>query len=120
MTGAIVALAAGFGGLIPAAGDHLETRERWYLFGGLALYFVISGVAGVIGKARARWFLGWQLPCLLVSVAIATAGHPLPSWLLVILAAVVPTWFYTYNRLVRQRTRWDRRLDGVRSSDYGW
>ncbi|TDW13986.1 low temperature requirement protein A [Kribbella kalugense] len=101
VTGAIVALAAGLGGLIPEAGEHLQTKERWYVFGGLALYFAISGVAGVIGKVRLRWFLGWQIPCLLVSVLVAALGRPLSAWSLAIVAAVVPSWFYSYNRLVK-------------------
>ncbi|MFI5698288.1 low temperature requirement protein A [Kribbella sp. NPDC051586] len=101
VTGAIVAMAAGLGGLIPHAGEHLEAKERWYLFGGLALYFVISGVAGVIGKVRLRWFLGWQIPCLLVSVLVAALGHSLPAYALAVVAAAVPTWFYSYNRLVK-------------------
>jgi low temperature requirement protein LtrA len=102
VTAAIVAIAAGLGGLIPAASEQLEGKERWYLFGGLALYFVISGVAGVIGRVRLRWFLGWLLPCLVVSVLIAVLGHPLPAWALGVLAAVVPTWFHGYDTLAKR------------------
>ncbi|MEU4195574.1 low temperature requirement protein A [Kribbella sp. NPDC026611] len=101
VTGAIVAMAAGLGGLIPDAGEHLETKDRWYLFGGLALYFVISGVAGVIGRVRLRWFLGWQLPCLIASILLAVLADGLPAWTLAIAAAAVPSWFYSYNRLVK-------------------
>lgn len=101
VTGAIVSIAAGLGGLIPEAGEHLETKERWYLFGGLALYFAISGVAGVIGRVRLRWFLGWQAPCLIVSVLVGALGHSLPAWSLAVVATAVPTWFYGYNRLVK-------------------
>jgi low temperature requirement protein LtrA len=100
VTGEIVAMAAGLGELIPHAGEHLETKERGFLFGGLALYFVISGVAGVIGKVRLRWFLGWQIPCLLVSILVAVLGHSLPAYVLAVVAAAVPTWFYSYNRIV--------------------
>jgi low temperature requirement protein LtrA len=102
VTGAIVAMAAGLGGLIAESGEHPETKERWYLFGGLALYCAISGVAGVIGRVRLRWFIGWQLPCLLAAVLIAVLGHGLPGWALAALAAVVPTWLAGYTRLVKR------------------
>jgi low temperature requirement protein LtrA len=105
ITAAIVALATGFGALIPEAAEHLQTKDRWFLFGGLALYFVTSLLAGVAGRAPLKWFLGWLLPSLLVAVAAAVFGHPLPAWSLALLAWVILGWFSTYDRLVERARR---------------
>ncbi|TDU82170.1 low temperature requirement protein LtrA [Kribbella voronezhensis] len=99
VTAAMIAIAAGLGGLIMAAGEHLATMERGYLFGGLALYFVVSVLTGIAGRAPLKWFLGWALPSLLASVAVAVLGHPLPAWSLAVLAGVILLWFSTYNWL---------------------
>jgi low temperature requirement protein LtrA len=102
---AIVALATGFGALIPQAAEHLHTMDRRFLFGGLALYFATSLFAGMAGRAPLKWFLGWSLPCLLVAVAAAVFGHPLPAWSLAVLASVILGWFSTYDRLVERARR---------------
>lgn len=105
VTAAIVAIAAGFGSLIPEAGEHLHTKDRWFLFGGLALYLLTSLFAGFAGRAPLKWFLGWLLPSLLVSVAAAVFGHPLPAWALAVLVWVVLGWFSTYNSLAGRVSR---------------
>ena len=102
VTASIVVIAAGFGALIPEAVEHLHTKDRWFIFGGLALYFLTSILAGLAGRAPLKWFLGWALPCLVVSAALGVFGHPLPAWSLALLAYLVPAWFATYNRLVKK------------------
>jgi low temperature requirement protein LtrA len=99
VTAAMIAIAAGLGGLIMEAGEHLATVERSYLFGGLAVYFVVSLLSGIAGRAPLKWFLGWALPSLLASVAVAVFGHPLPAWSLALIACVILLWFSTYNSL---------------------
>lgn len=99
VTAAIVAIAAGLGSLVPLAANHLHTKDLWYLFGGLALYFLTSLLAGLAGKAPLKWYLGWLAPCLLAAVALAIFGHALPGWSLAVAAGLVLAWFSTYNRL---------------------
>ncbi|GAB3834555.1 hypothetical protein GCM10028799_68510 [Kribbella italica] len=103
VTASIVAIAAGFGGLIPAAGEHLHTKDRWFVFGGLALYVITSVVAALFGRAPLKWYLGWALPSLLVLAAVAVFGHPLPAWSLALIAYGVLAWFAAYNKLVDTR-----------------
>jgi low temperature requirement protein LtrA len=97
VTAAVVSMAAGLGALVPEAAEHLDTRERWYLFGGLTLYFAISVVTGLVGRAPLRWFLIWAVPCLLAAVAVALLGEPLPAWSLALVALLLPVWFYAYD-----------------------
>ncbi|GAB2608334.1 low temperature requirement protein A [Kribbella endophytica] len=104
VTASIVAIAAGFGGLIPAAAEHLHTKDRWFVFGGLALYVVTSVVAALFGRAPLRWYLGWAVPSLLVLAVAAVFGHPLPAWSLALIAYGVLVWFSAYNKLVDTRT----------------
>ncbi|MEV8377901.1 low temperature requirement protein A [Kribbella sp. NPDC056861] len=105
VTAAIVAIAAGFGSLIPEAAEHLHTKDRWFLFGGLALYLLTSLFAGLAGKAPLKWYLGWLLPSLLATVAVAIFGHALPGWALAVLVWGFLAWFSTYNSLVdRQKS----------------
>lgn len=104
VTAAIVAVASGLGALIPEAAEHLHARERWYLFGGLALYLLTSVFAGLAGRSPLRWYLGWVLPSALVAVLGGAFGHLVPGWVLAALAWVVLAWFASYNRLVKTRT----------------
>ncbi|MFF0270994.1 low temperature requirement protein A [Kribbella sp. NPDC004536] len=104
VTAGIVAVAAGLGALIPEAEGHLDTRDRWLIFGGLALYLVTSVIAGVAGRAPVRWYLGWALPSLLAAVLLGVLGHGLEAWLLGALSVVVLGWFALYNRLIHDRT----------------
>ena len=117
VTASIVAVAAGLGGLIPDAAEHLRGQERWYLFGGLALYLVTSFLAGLAGKAPLKWYLGWQLPSLAAAVLLAVLGHDLPAWLLAVLAVIVLAWFASYNLLVTtletRRPRFGLSVNGV-------
>ncbi|WP_328327021.1 low temperature requirement protein A [Kribbella sp. NBC_00382] len=110
VTASIVAIATGFGALIPDAAEHVHDKDRWYLFGGLALYFLTSLFAGLAGKAPLRWYLGWLLPSLLAAAAIAVFGHPLAGWALAVLAWVTLGWFSTYNSLPAARERLTRVL----------
>lgn len=100
VTASIVAIATGFGALIPAAAEHVHDKDRWYLFGGLALYFLTSFFAGIAGKAPLKWYFGWLAPCLLASVAVAVFGHPLLGWALGVLACACLGWLSSYNYLV--------------------
>ncbi|MGC4939661.1 low temperature requirement protein A [Kribbella sp. DT2] len=104
VTASIVTIAAGFGGLIPAAAEHLHTKDRWFVFGGLALYVITSVVAALFGKAPLKWYLGWALPSLMVLAAAGVFGHPLPAWSLALIAYAVLGWFSAYNRLADTRT----------------
>lgn len=101
VTAAVVSIAAGLGELVPGAAEHLATKERWYLFGGLALYFATSAVTGLAGRAPLRWFLGWAVPCLAAAVAVALLGDPLPGWSLALLALILPAWLYSYDAVSR-------------------
>ena len=101
VTASIVAIASGFGALIPDATEHLHTKDRWLVFGGLCLYLLTSIVAGLAGRAPLKWYLGWALPSLVVSALLAVFAHPFPAWSLAALACVVLVWFATYNRLVK-------------------
>ena len=55
--------------------------------------------------APLKWFLGWLLPSLLVSVAAAVFGYPVPAWALAVLVWVVLGWFSTYNSLAGRVSR---------------
>ena len=56
-------------------------------------------------RAPLKWFLGWLLPSLLVSVAAAVPGYPGPAWALAVLVWVVLRWFSTYNSLAGRVAR---------------
>jgi low temperature requirement protein LtrA len=101
VTAAIVAIAAGLGTLIPAADEHLHAKDRWYLFGGLALYLLASAFAGVAGRSPVKWFLGWVLPSALVAVLAGVFGHLVPAWVLALAGWGVLVWFASYTRLVK-------------------
>ncbi|MGZ0152140.1 low temperature requirement protein A [Kribbella sp. WER1] len=104
VTAAIVSVAAGLGALIPEADGHLLTRDRWLIFGGLALYLISSVGAGVAGRAPVRWFAGWAVPSLVAAVLLGVLGHGIAAWLLAALSVVVLGWFALYNWFGRERT----------------
>jgi low temperature requirement protein LtrA len=99
VTAAIVTIASGLGGLIPDAAEHLHAKDRWYIFGGLALYLLTSVFAGVAGRAQLRWFLGWVLPSTVVAVLAGVLGHLVPAWSLAVVAWIVLVWFASYDQL---------------------
>lgn len=99
VTAAIVAIASGLGGLIPDAAEHLHVVDRWYLFGGLALYLLTSVFAGLAGRAQLRWFVGWALPSTVVAVLAGVLGHLVPAWSLAVVAALVLAWFVSFDQL---------------------
>ena len=101
VTAAIVAIASGLGALIPEATEHLHARDRWYLFGGLALYLLISVFAGIAGRSPLKWYAGWVLPSVVVAALAGVFGHLVPAWSLAVLAWLVLAWFASYNRLVK-------------------
>jgi low temperature requirement protein LtrA len=119
VTISIVAIAAGFGALIPSAAEHVHDKDRWYLFGGLALYFLTSLFAGVAGRAPLRWYLGWLLPSFLGTVVVAILGHPLAGWALGVLALVCLAWFATYNYLYEHREELARLVGRLRRREPG-
>ncbi len=102
VTASIVAVAAGLGALIPDAAGHLHTKDRWYVFGGLALYLVTSAFAGIAGRAPRTWYACWVLPSLVAAVLIGLLGHGVSAWLLAVLAVIVLGWFASYSLLVRR------------------
>ncbi|WP_427890416.1 low temperature requirement protein A [Kribbella sp. GL6] len=104
VTAAIVSVAAGLGALIPEAEGHLLTRDRWLIFGGLALYLVSSVGAGVAGRAPLRWYAGWAVPSLVAAVLLGVLGQGLQAWLLASLSVVVLGWFALYNWFAKGRT----------------
>jgi low temperature requirement protein LtrA len=104
VTAAIVVVASGLGGLIPEAAEHLHARDRWYIFGGLALYLLTSVFAGLAGRAPLRWYLGWVLPSTVVAVLAGVLGHLVPGWSLALVAWAVLAWFASYDRLGSRRT----------------
>ncbi|MGW6282991.1 low temperature requirement protein A [Kribbella sp. NPDC055071] len=104
VTAAIVAIAAGLGALIPEAAEHLHAKDRWYIFGGLSLYFLTSVFAGLAGRAPLRWYLGWVLPSTVVAVLAGVLGHLVPGWSLAVVAFAVLVWFASYHQLDSRRT----------------
>jgi low temperature requirement protein LtrA len=119
VTTSIVAIAAGFGALIPSAAGHVHDKDRWYLFGGLALYFLTSLFAGIAGRAPLRWYLGWLLPSFLGTTVVAIFGHPLAGWALGVLAWVCLAWFSTYNYLYEHREELARLVGHLRRREPG-
>ncbi|WP_328519011.1 low temperature requirement protein A [Kribbella sp. NBC_00359] len=101
VTAAIVAIASGLGALIPGATEHLQTTDRWYIFGGLALYLLASVFAGLAGRAALKWYLGWVLPSTVVAVLAGVLGDLVPAWSLAVVAWGVLVWFGSYERLVK-------------------
>lgn len=99
----IVALAAGFGTIVERPDLALADGMRWIMCGGLALYFLVMGVTGVIGRAPVRWLLGWALPCTAAPIAIAVAGAALTSRVTLALFLACIAWMSVYGRPRRRR-----------------
>ncbi|MBM7787286.1 low temperature requirement protein A [Tenggerimyces flavus] len=99
-TCALAGLAAGLG--IVAAHPHSEppATVRWLLYGGAALYFLTSLIAGVLTKARLSWLLAFALPCVLAPVVLASLGSLVGiAWSIWVLAAAV-VWQLIYVRRI--------------------
>lgn len=97
MTGAITAAAAGLGVVAAEAGHTVPAGVRWLLCGGLALYFAVSAVLGVAGKASRRWILLWGLPTVVAPVLIGLLGARLAGWGIVALLLGVALWRVLYR-----------------------
>ncbi|GAA2850615.1 hypothetical protein Acy02nite_33940 [Actinoplanes cyaneus] len=98
-TAAIVAIAAGLGGL---AGEsaHAGSAIRWVLCGGAAVYFLVAGPIGLSGAAL-RWTLGWALPSAAGAILLGAFGAHLAAWLLAGGLLVLALWQVGHRRLAR-------------------
>jgi low temperature requirement protein LtrA len=101
-TAAIVAIAAGLGGLAGEA-EHADAAVRWVLCGGAALYFLVAGPLGISGAAL-RWTLGWALPPAVAAILLGVFGGHLPVWVLVAALLGLALWQVSYRRLSPTRT----------------
>ena len=101
----IVALAAGFGTIVAHPDLELSNGMRWIMCGGLALDFLIMGIAGYTGGAPLRWVLGWALPCTLAPIAIAAAGDAVSSQVTLALFLACIAWMSVYGRRVPERSQ---------------
>ncbi len=102
MTIGIVALAAGFGTIVERPDLALEDGMRWIMCGGLALYFLVMGIAGFTGHAPRRWLLGWALPCALAPIVIAAAGDALSNRTILVLFLACIVWMSSYGFFTRR------------------
>lgn len=96
-TGAIVAIAAGLGGL--AGESEISEAGRWVLCAGTALYFLAATLTGVRGGAPRKWVFGWGVPAVIVPVALGIFGGPLPAWALTGVLLVVALWHVFYRQV---------------------
>jgi low temperature requirement protein LtrA len=101
-TMSITGIAAGLGGLVEHLGGELPASQRWLLCGGVAAYFLTTGLAGVLARAPLRWLLGWALPSVAVPVLLGVFGAPLRASSLPWCLAAVAVWQVAYG-LVRHR-----------------
>ena len=99
----IVALAAGFGTIVAHPDLELSSGMRWIMCGGLALDFLIMGIAGYTGGAPLRWVLGWALPCTLAPIAIAAVGDTVSSQATLALFLTCIAWMSVYGRRIPER-----------------
>ncbi|BCY08311.1 low temperature requirement protein A [Actinoplanes sp. L3-i22] len=98
-TAAIVAIAAGLGGLAGES-EHAGASIRWVLCGGAAMYYLVAGPIGFSGAAR-RWTLGWALPAAAGAVLLGAFGGHLAAWVLVGGLLMLALWQVGYRRLAR-------------------
>jgi hypothetical protein len=96
-TGAIVAIAAGLGGL--AGESEISEAGRWVLCAGTAMYFLAATATGVRGGAPRKWVFGWGVPAVVVPVALGLFGEPLPAWALTGVLLVVALWHVFYRQV---------------------
>jgi low temperature requirement protein LtrA len=96
-TGAIVAIAAGLGGL--AGEKEVSEAGRWVLCAGAALYFLAATTTGVRGGAPRNWIWFWGVPSVIVPVVLGLFGGPLPAWALTAVLLVVALWHVLYQQV---------------------
>jgi low temperature requirement protein LtrA len=103
-TGALAALAAGLGEAVAHTGETLPDQTRWLLCGGIAAYFVISTIGGIIAGTTRSWLFG-TLPCLIGSVVLGAFGREVRTgWVVWLLVAVV-VWQIRWLPITERRTR---------------
>ena len=94
----IICLAAGLGAMATASDESLEPALRWIMCGGLSLYFVATGFAGLSAQASRSWLLAWAVPCALAPIAVGLWGDALGgNWLGWLLLAPV-LWQTLYGQ----------------------
>jgi low temperature requirement protein LtrA len=96
-TGAIVAIAAGLGGL--AGEKEISEAGRWVLCAGTALYFLAATATGLRGGAPRKWIWFWGVPSVIVPVVLGLFGGPLPAWALTAVLLVVALWHVLYQQV---------------------
>ena len=101
-TMSITGIAAGLGGMVEHLGGELPASQRWLLCGGVAAYFLTTGLAGAMARAPLRWLLGWALPSVAAPLLLGVFGGPLRASSLPWCLAAVVVWQVAYG-LVRHR-----------------
>lgn len=96
-TAAIVAIAAGLGGMAGEP-EHADASIRWVLCGGAAVYFLVAGPVGFSAEAR-RWTLGWALPSAAGAVLLGAFGAHLEAYALVGGVLILALWQVAHRRL---------------------
>ncbi|MBV7243513.1 low temperature requirement protein A [Streptomyces sp. MW-W600-10] len=99
MTGFLVALATALGSAVAHVDDVLPKGQHWLLCGAMAGYFAAGLVAALplADRSDRIWLLGWALPCLAVSVALAPLGAALPAWATVWILVALVCWQILYD-----------------------
>ncbi|MCC8477815.1 hypothetical protein LMJ41_07915 [Streptomyces globisporus] len=99
MTGFLVALATALGSAVAHVDDVLPKGQHWLLCGAMAGYFAVGLVAALplADRSDRVWLLGWALPCLAVSVALAPLGVGLPAWATIWILVALVCWQIAYD-----------------------
>ncbi|MFD3972785.1 low temperature requirement protein A [Streptomyces cyaneofuscatus] len=99
MTGFLVALATALGSAITHVDDVLPRGRHWLLCGAMAGYFAAGLVAALPPADRSDrvWLMGWALPCLAGSVALALFGVRLPAWATIWILVALVGWQILYD-----------------------
>ncbi len=101
----IVALAAGIGELAAEPGRPLHGVLRWVMCSGLALHYVVMGIAGVAGKAPKRWLFGWALSCAIVPLVVGAFPDALSNEQVMWCFVATIAWMAVYAGLSGDRPR---------------
>ncbi len=99
MTGFLVALATALGSAVAHVDDVLPRGQHWLLCGAMAGYFATGLVAALplADRSDRVWLLGWALPCVAVSVALAPLGVALPAWATIWILVALVCWQISYD-----------------------